>query len=351
MEGLARRHPLVRDGRRRPRVAGFSAARLLALLGTMLAISFGAPQTLTPAGSGHAQEAEPFLRASPVVVVSDRPVCSLLGEEKLAVGILGQDSGGTVEVGGVVYWTFGDTRLADGWLPNTISSTTDGDAADCIDLVPKTQDGRAAPLLTEAEGEVSVWPLAMEAVSQREVYVYYASVVPGTDRPGQVAGIGLASFDPATLTAKRLLGGKLVWSNEQPMPSRTLADGDYIYLFLSVSREYWTMDTILARVRSEAVESPASYEYWQPGTDGKSGQWLSGLWNEELGAWDPKMATLDPLWRQSGMHNGVEVAYNSFLKRWVAVYTSRLLTSVNARTAPELTGPWDDSQSTLVLTC
>ncbi len=32
----------------------------------------------------------------------------------------------------------------------------------------------------------------------------------------------------------------------------------------------------------------------------------------------------------------------------MAVYTSRFLTSVNARTAPELTGPWDSSQATLV---
>ncbi len=276
------------------------------LLAAITAVAIG----LGPQGTGqtNAEPGEPFLTARPFVVVNDRPVCSLLGDAKTSAGIVGLDSDATVVIGGSTYWAFGDTVLTDRWLPNSISSTDDGEAADCIDLAPKTENGRAASLLDKVPTEVSVWPLAMEAVSQSKVYVYYASVLPGTDRPGQVAGVGLASFDPAELVGERLLGGKLAWLEGQPQPGRTLTDGGYVYLFLRTSRERWTTDTILARVRSEAVESLASYEYWQPGTAGKPGQWLSDLWNEGLDAWEPKMATLEPLWRQYGAHNGVEVA-------------------------------------------
>jgi hypothetical protein len=106
-------------------------------------------------------------------------------------------------------------------------------------------------------------------------------------------------------------------------------------------------ETILGRVPKESLTDPAAYEYWQPGAGG-AGAWQGGLWDAEAGTWDPAINEIAPLWRQSGAHNGIEVAYNEFLGRWTAVYTSAFLTTVSMRTAPEITGPWDEEESTLV---
>lgn len=294
-----------------------------------------------------------FLRPHPVVVLSDRMVCSLLGEHKMAVGIRGQDTGGTVEVDDVVYWTFGDTLLADRrMIPNVVGWSSDGDASDCISLTPKEEGGRAVPLLARDPGsELTVWPLGMEATAPGQVHVYYDSVVADPVQSWRVAGVGLASFDADTLTAERALGGAFLWGEETGLPAtgvRTVADDSYIYLFLVTSSEPQTTDTILARVPKESIESPASYEYWDPGGPGESGNWVGDLWNRRTRSWGPGIADIDPLWGQTGLHNGIEVAYNEFLGRWLAVYTTGFMTSVNVRAADELTGPWDDRETVLV---
>jgi hypothetical protein len=296
-----------------------------------------------------APEGEPFLQPNPVVVLADRLVCSLLGSYKAAAGIVGQDGSDTVAVDGMVYWTFGDTVLAGGrMLPNSIGWSADPDASDCITLVPKEVAGRPASLLPREPGELTVWPIGMEATAADRIHFYYASVVGDPDLPWRVAGVGLGSFDTDTLTAERALGGALIWTEGMPLPARTFADESHVYIFHNISRVPWTTDTILARVPKESIESPASYEYWDPGEPGEPGQWTGRLWDEETGSWDGAVADLLPLWRQVGMHNGVDVAYNDYLGRWLAVYSAGFLTSVNVRAADELTGPWDSTETVLV---
>ena len=133
-----------------------------------------------------------------------------------------------------------------------------------------------------------------------------------------------------------------------PVPTRTFADERYVYTFQDISPAPWTNDTILARVPKESIESPASYEYWDPGNWVMPGRWVGGLWNEETGSWDKAVADLAPLWRQGGMHNGIEVAYNEYLGRWLAVYTTGFMSTVNVRSASALTGPWDGPETVLV---
>ena len=294
-----------------------------------------------------------FLQEHPVVVLADRFVCSMLGSQQSKAGVVGADGGHSVAVGGVVYWNFGDTVLASGAIvPNSIGWSSDRDASDCITLVPKGTTASSAPLLLrDRDSEQSVWPLGMEETSAGTVHFYYASVVAsenGEDGEVEVAGVGLASFDAETLEAERALDGALPWPAGGPLPSRTFADEEYVYVLLSVAVDAWATDTVLARVSKTEIESLSSYEYWQAGDAVTPGRWLAGLWDEEANAWRSELSEIEPLWRQTGTHNGVELAYNEFLGRWLAVYASSFMTTVNVRAAEELTGPWDGPETTLV---
>ncbi|MGB2693933.1 MAG: flexitail domain-containing putative surface protein [Dehalococcoidia bacterium] len=271
-----------------------------------------------------------------------------MSDEKRVAGITGQDGGPSVEVDGTVYWNFGDTVLADGGIiPNTIGMSTDLDASDCVSLTPKTKDGKVVPLIEKVPGERTVWPVGMVETSPGRVRVYYTSIVSDPETTWRSQGIGLASFDTDTLTASRELGGELLWSEKTgfwvPIV-RTYADETYVYVFLTEA-EGWATDTILGRVPKVAVNAPANYEYWDPGEAGADGHWISGLWNEETGEWNAAVHDVGSLWRQPALHNGIDVDYNEFLGRWVAVYSANFLTSLSLRTAPDLTGPWDASDT------
>ena len=297
-----------------------------------------------------AQPGEAFLRPGQLVVASDRPVCSLLGSLKRAAGIVGMDGGFTVSIGGVVYWDFGDTVLSNGWImPNSIAWSTDTDASDCIELTPKQLNGSAAPLMVQPFSEkLTVWPMSMEQTGPTTVHFFYASVVPDPAAGWRVKGVGIGSFDTTTLTATPALGGKLLWQDGTFQPSRTLADGEYTYVLLDAYRSPWKTATILARVRTQSIEDPSAYEYWDAGAPGETGRWVAGLWNAATGSWDSAVNDLAPLWEQPGLHNGVDIAYNQFLGKWLAVYTTNFMTSVHARAADSLTGPWGEYDTMLV---
>ena len=323
---------------------------LLALLFVLLiaASASWAADDLAPAPT-LADSQEPFFHTEAVVVASDRFVCSLLSDEKSQAHVLGQDGTDSVVVDGVAYWAFGDTLLAGGWLiPNMLGYTTDLEASDCIDLTPATTpNGVATSLLSTVPGELTVWPLALEPTGPNRVHVFYASVVSDGEEGWRVAG-GIASFDTDTLVAERALDGALIWPDGMPLPTGTVADGGYVYVFLVDSRAYLATDVLLARVPMDSIESPASYEYWHSTASGQPGVWLTGLWDEAKGAWGPAIDTLGELWRQPGLLNGVEVEYNEFLGKWVAVYAANYLSTINVRAADELTGPWDGPQSTVI---
>jgi hypothetical protein len=274
----------------------------------------------------------------------------MLGNSKAVAGIAGQDSGTSIKIDGTVYWPFGDTRLADGAIiPNMLGMSADKDASDCIDLAPRLIDGRPVPLLQhDKSSEISVWPYGLEETSPGEVDFYYISVEAGQPDGWHALGVGVASLDMATLTAQRDLDGALVWPEGTPWPTTTFTHQGYVYVVLKTIVDFWTSDVRLARVPMDSVASPSSYEYWDAGSNGEPGRWVTGLWDEETGTWDAAMNELHPLWAQGGHHNGAEIEYNDFLGRWLAVYSSEFFTSVSVRAADEPTGPWDAAETTLV---
>jgi hypothetical protein len=291
-----------------------------------------------------------YLPEHPVVVASDRLVCSLAGGQQETAGIVGKDGSHSVEVDGVVYWNFGDTVLANGGLiPNSLSWSADTNAEDCISLIPKGGEVRAISLLPSSSDELTVWPAGMEATSEETIHFFYSSVVGEGGDDWQVAGVGLASFDTKTLTAKRAFDGALPWPAGLPQPMHTVADGEFVYVLLATRLdEQWQTDTLLARAPIDGIEVLEQYEYWQPRSGLIPGQWLSGLWDSDTGSWEAAVSELGALWSQSGGHNGVDVAYNEFVDRWLAVYSSGFMSAVSVRAAEELTGPWDGSEAKLV---
>jgi len=323
--------------------------RIAPLLILVLTATLLAAAGLLSAPAGRAATSEPRLDAYPVVVAADRLVCTLLSDPATNAGIIGLDSSNSLNVDGTTYWTFGDTTLNSGWvIPNSIASSTDADASDCIDLTPKQQNGYAVPLLVQPNaGKLTVWPSGMQQTAPDTVHFYYASVVSDPLAAWRVVGTGIASFDTSTLTGTPALGGALIWQGPY-LPTHTVADGTYVYVFLDATRELWTTDTILARVPKEQFASPGAYEYWDAGGPGRPARWVGGLWDVSTGMWSPALNDLPPLWRQYGVHNGIDVAYNAFLGKWLAVYTTRFMTSLNARVADSLTGPWSAQESAII---
>ena len=310
----------------------------------MLALMWQWPAEGTATALGGA-----YLSEQAVVVASERLVCSMAGGQQEMAGILGQDGSHSVAVDGVVYWTFGDTVLADRvFIPNSIAWSADTNAADCISLVSKSAEEGAVSLLPSQAPELTVWPAGMEATSPGKVHFFYASIVGTSLDDWKVAGVGLASFDTKTLTAERAFDGELPWPVGLPQPIRTIAEGGYVYVLLGTAQKQWRTDTILARVPSDEIESLGAYEYWQPADGADAGHWVAGLWDPERGAWQPALNQIDALWSQPGLHNGVQVSHNDYLDRWLAVYSSGFMTSISVRSAENLTGPWDGPEATLI---
>jgi hypothetical protein len=164
----------------------------------------------------------------------------------------------------------------------------------------------------------------------------------------EVAGVGLASFDTKTLTAERAFDGELVWPAGLPQPMRTISQDGWVYVLLSTAQRQWSTDTILARVPLDEIESLSAYEYWQPPSGVDAGHWVAGLWNPDRAAWQPELNQIDALWSQPGLHNGVQVSYNEYLDSWLAIYSSGFMSSISFRTADDLTGSWDGSESMLI---
>ncbi|MEX2159439.1 MAG: flexitail domain-containing putative surface protein [Dehalococcoidia bacterium] len=322
---------------------------LLAVRVALLALVGGAALWVTSTESvAPTAGAQPFFPNDAIVVVSEREVCSLLGDQKVAAGIRGQDHGDMVELNGTVYWAFGDTLIANGgMIPNLLGSTNDLNAGDCIDLTPTLRDGVPVPLLPVAPGELTVWAIALAVTQPDRMHFYYVSINQTSGLRGQGTGIG--SFDLATMTGRREVGGALVWPPDGPQPARTFQDGGYVYIQLTDTRQTWTTETLLGRVPESAITSPSQYQYWWPDPSGEGGTWRSDLWDAATGSWKPEFNDLPPLWSQVGAHNGVDVAYNPFLGRWLGVYTNIMFGQVGVRSAGTITGPW--SNETMLIDC
>ncbi|TAK60582.1 MAG: hypothetical protein EPO22_09155, partial [Dehalococcoidia bacterium] len=167
------------------------------------AANFGVWRDVTPTRS--TTLAMTMMIPQAAMLIEDRQVCRLAGDSD--AGIVGQDGGLALALDGTSYWIFGDTLVnAHPWMiPNNVATTNDVDGRDCVTLTHKANGGIAAPLLpvSGAPDESTVWPLTMANAVPGYVHFFYLSVGPAP-QPLSPKFIGLARFDPATLTAERL---------------------------------------------------------------------------------------------------------------------------------------------------
>ena len=274
-----------------------------------------------------------YAQASSPLVASENQICSLLGANQQSVGIAGQDGGTSILAFGKSYWTFGDTMAPGGvwpFIPNNIASSTDFEASDCLLMTTKSSSGQATALLPTVSGELTVWPDGM-AYNGNPFFIhfYYISVricsncsseAFGPSTPFKVQGIGLAKFY-SSMGSIRIgncspVSNCLFWHEGggygfQIAGATAIVDGDYVYIFLNESPNGVDQVAVrLARVLKTQIEDKNAYQYW----NGSS--WVGSLTQSAR------------IMEFGGYFNGVSVAYNSFLAKWTAVYTTDNFTKV-----------------------
>ena len=280
-----------------------------------------------------------YINPESLVILRSRQVCPLLTLPNDG-NIVGQDGGNSTLAGSQSFWTFGDTLLTSGAMPsNNVAMATDLDAADCIDMTHKQSGGYAQLLLppdttNPIRAETIVWPNGMASVQSGVVHFYYDSG--GPNGFGDPRGVGLAKFNTATwntVNAQRVTSvfweygdydingdGQKAFKAEG---ASAFVDGNYVYLFFGQK---------VGRVPKANIENIASYTFWN------GSAWVSDL----------KQAV--DLWSQDYI-NGLGVSYNSFLGKYVAVYSDTFdvkngVTVGNFRNyirlADSITGPWSE---------
>ncbi|OGD83364.1 hypothetical protein A2775_01350 [Candidatus Curtissbacteria bacterium RIFCSPHIGHO2_01_FULL_39_57] len=323
------------------------------------ALEVSANQVSKLLAKGFSQKIPGSVEAAIPLVKSQRQVCSILGTNQQAVGIDGQDAGTSFKMWDKVYWTFGDTVVEGvGYpIPNNIASTTDLEASDCILMTSKSSGGQATALLPTVSGELTVWPDGMAHLELGAGHFFYMSVRVCTateeDCTSQtfvssfwkVRGIGLARFPfNFSLPSNRIgncspITDCLFWQETggygfEIAGATTYQAIDFIYVFLNESDNGIDQQAVrLARVpRNKAsVENKNAYQYW----NGLTSTWVSSL------AGSSRLMTFP------GFFNGVSIAYNNFLGKWTAIYTTDNFSKVAMRTAASITGPWTTNDEIL----
>lgn len=270
--------------------------------------------------------------------------------------VLGHDNGSSVLYGGKSYWFFADTgtdangngvqdATGDGFIGlSTVASTTDLNAADCMDMTYRASGGTAQSLFpTSAKklDECLLWA-AGAVVANNQIYLYGAGVklnAQGECKLGNPAEVFLSKVDPTTMAGTRVVTTQSASDTGFSEPFLvTEPDGcggtiKWVYLTGTKPLGGNVTGYLLARVAEANIENPAQYQYW----NGSS--WVVN---------NPNAAA--PLFSEWLAANSVVITYNSYLGRYMAVYTCGVTTSVCARTATTagtsaaaLVGTWSDA--------
>lgn len=350
--------------------------------------------TVSEAGG---QEGAPFLPEMDVVPVAERAVCNLRDQPGAeAAMIRGQDAGDSIDVDGTTYWLFGDTLWKQSMFAGkdqagstvAVATTSTVDAANCVDLKYKTF--QSGPNKGKSERLFPPNPSSIDPNPDNPDYAYghaMAAVTPGSEwihffwthgqvggeAAGSTRGIGAGRFralgDADALQSENLTpraesgGWKYVWDNGTVKDRRAKSLGvggvvydrgrlgDFLYVFL-VNMPLFDdpadaiSNTILARLRCDELKCPihdeAEYEYYHSDT----GSWNAGLPLDASGAIRSEAA----LWPDTSPNNGVRVAFNEKLGKWVATYWAAAEDrNTQVRTAATLEGPW--SEKMLLIRC
>lgn len=330
---------MIRTSLARTLPRGVSAATCVALL-SALALS---NCSLYPGGS-----AGP---APDLKVVQATDLGAILTNPK----IVGRDGGYSGVFGGYSVWAFGDTFLqnpnAEGetLISDSWAFTSDFSAATGITGFQEREDSAGAPAmllqLTATEqafnsahegpnceqpcgARWALWPAAIvpdPARNRALVFYQLVSAAPGNFN-FQGIGNSVAIWDNfATQPQRPVINPSaahpdlLFSQNDPPFGSSAFVVGDTLYVYGCSSSDF-SVPCFLGRVALENVLDLGSWTFYAG-----NGNWSSSMGDAHF------VFTGNPI---------LNVSWNSYLQRYVAVYNSPLSLPVMMRTAPAPEGPW-----------
>lgn len=269
----------------------------------------------------------PLLDKQDAVVLSERKVCSMVGQNQTNVGITGEDGGASYSLGGKIFFVFGDTITThSGMLPNSVSTTTDLNAADCFPLTSKSVNNKAVSMLPKIPGECTVWPLDLTSGNNTDLHFFYYSFK--ASNCNERLGFGIGKMNPTTLETTRV--NNFFWRpNDPETPGFDIYGaafyraGDDIYVLWNGQRTDSKEINMLSKVAASSIENKAAYTYW----DGNTFQ--------------SNPAKMVNLWEQGGVPtHGMTIRYNLFLRKYTLTYNTGYTSVMAMRTASSITGPW-----------
>ena len=278
---------------------------------------------------------------APPPVVYARQICSFSNEDATAALVQGADGGQSLVVGGRTWWLFGDTLF----LPqsgkqieqNSIAWSDGRRDGGCPKLNYYARNGIAVPFLPK-DGSLTAWPSGAWPVDDHSFDFYTAYVYGSGPYAYWIGEIGLARIETTTMQV-RVVSRKL-WEGDDgsgqiigAFPVEIGADG--LLRVVLETKSAAGVRELLARVAPADMAEAASYEYW----DGA--RWTASLSDAEP-LWSvPDPA--DPVQKLASFENGASIAWNGALHKYVALVNTSF-SSVGARTADRLEGPWSDAQ-------
>jgi hypothetical protein len=324
------RATFLRTAQQHVQALAVAGAALPAVAGFVLL----AAQWLQPPGaSGDSKEPT----APSAVALGARPLCTLSNEDAQAVLIDGADGGISVVVGGRTFWLFGDTLFAaesgKQIEQNSIAWSKAQRADGCPELQYYARDGVAIPFIPK-DGSLTNWPVGAWAVDDRFLDIYVAYVYGTGPYAYWIGEIGVSRLDTQTMEVESL--ARLLWNGSSGFKNQVISaqpvevgeDGLVRVVLQTTSDE-----KLLARVPVGSFHRPEAYEFWTGRGWSTSPADATPLWTHA----QPE----DPVQRLVTFENMPNIAFNPYLRRYVAVVNLGSA-AIGARTADRLEGPWSE---------
>lgn len=279
-----------------------------------------------------AEAAVPLIEKKDAVVIGERKVCSFISSNQHNIGVTGEDGGASTNIGSKSFFVFGDVRSSPTYLPNTVATSTDTDASDCVPMTTKSSAGRAQPMLDKLSTECTVWPTDAFGMGG-SLYFFYSSWSNTCDftDAGRIA-LGLGRMDANTLTSTRL--NNFFWrQNDTAIPNFhihgatfSLSGSDLFVIWQGLDNNGKQIH-LLSKVDPAKISTKSAYSHWNGS------------------AFQPNPASMVNLWNQGDITaHGLSVRFNQFLGKWTAIYNTGYSTTMVVRTASNITGPWSEEK-------
>jgi hypothetical protein len=287
------------------------------------------------AGGSPALSSPPRLVAP--AAASARLVCSFSNEDAASALIQGADGGASIVAGGRTWWFFGDTLF----LPqsgkqieaNSIAWSQDDVPGRCPRLTYHARDGVGVPFL-EKDGSLTVWPSGAIPVNDTTIDLYVAYVHGSGPYAYWIGEIGVARLDARTMRVTIL--NRSLWTANSGFPSQVIGAqpiDDDAAGNLRLVLETHDGGHVLGRVSRDRIADASAYEYWDGAAWSADPASAAFLW--------PRALATDPIERLTTFDNGASIAYNAYLKKYVAVGNVGF-DKIGARVADRLEGPWSE---------